>query len=278
MSDEGSEVAVKVSKGDVVKLEYDAWVDDSGEMVDTTSAEKAQENGIFNENAVYGPITVLVGAGRIFEGLDEALEGVEVGEEKEIIIPPEKAAGPRDPKLIELFSIREFHKKDIQPQVGMEVNINNRIGTVVAVTAGRVRVDFNRPLAGKTLRYRFRVTEKIEDTEARIKGIIDMDYGNAESFDVSADGDVITIVLPDVCKYDQKWMMAKYRVVADLREAFGNVTVRFVEEYAKKEEAPEEQTEEQTEEELKAEEESVEEESSPEKETDGEEQEPVQQE
>jgi len=278
MSDEGSEVAVKVSKGDVVKLEYDAWVDDSGEMVDTTSAEKAQENGIFNENAVYGPITVLVGAGRIFEGLDEALEGVEVGEEKEIIIPPEKAAGPRDPKLIELFSIREFHKKDIQPQVGMEVNINNRIGTVVAVTAGRVRVDFNRPLAGKTLRYRFRVTEKIEGTEARIKGIIDMDYGNAESFDVSADGDVITIVLPDVCKYDQKWMMAKYRVVADLREAFGNVTVRFVEEYAKKEEAPEEQTEEQTEEELKAEEESVEEESSPEKETDGEEQEPVQQE
>lgn len=278
MSDEGSEVAVKVSKGDVVKLEYDAWVDDSGEMVDTTSAEKAQENGIFNENAVYGPITVLVGAGRIFEGLDEALEGVEVGEEKEIIIPPEKAAGPRDPKLVELFSIREFHKKDIQPQVGMEVNINNRIGTVVAVTAGRVRVDFNRPLAGKTLRYRFRVTEKIEDTEARIKGIIDMDYGNAESFDVSADGDVITIVLPDVCKYDQKWMMAKYRVVADLREAFGNVTVRFVEEYAKKEEAPEEQTEEQTEAELKAEEESVEEESSPEKETDGEEQEPVQQE
>lgn len=278
MSDEGSEVAVKVSKGDVVKLEYDAWVDDSGEMVDTTSAEKAQENGIFNENAVYGPITVLVGAGRIFEGLDEALEGVEVGEEKEIIIPPEKAAGPRDPKLVELFSIREFHKKDIQPQVGMEVNINNRIGTVVAVTAGRVRVDFNRPLAGKTLRYRFRVTEKIEGTEARIKGIIDMDYGNAESFDVSADGDVITIVLPDVCKYDQKWMMAKYRVVADLREAFGNVTVRFVEEYAKKEEAPEEQTEEQREEELKAEEESVEEESSPEKETDGEEQEPVQQE
>lgn len=279
MSDEGSEVAVKVSKGDVVKLEYDAWVDDTGEMIDTTDAEKAQENGIFNENAVYGPITVLVGAGRIFEGLDEALEGVEVGEEKEIVIPPEKAAGPRDPKLVELFSIREFHKKEIQPHVGMEVNINNRIGTVVAVTAGRVRVDFNRPLAGKTLRYRFKVTEKIEGTEAKIKGIIDMDYGSSESFNVSVDDDVITIVLPDVCKYDQKWMMAKYRVVADLREAFGNVTIRFVEEYAKKEEPSEKQTEQQPEEKPQAEEEIVEEESDQEKiETGEEEQEPAQQE
>jgi len=248
MSDE-SEVAVKVSKGDVVKLEYEAWAEDTGEMFDTTSEETAQENSIFNENAVYGPITVLVGAGRIFEGLEEALEGVTVGEEKEVVIPPEKAAGQRDSKLMELHPIREFHRKEIQPQVGMEVNINNRVGTIVGVTAGRVRVDFNRPLAGKSLKYKFKVVERIDETESKIRGIVEMDYGNGDSFNVSMDEEIISLIMPDVCKYDQKWIMAKYRVVADLREVFGNVTIRFVEEYPKKEEvsAEEEKAEEELE-------------------------------
>jgi FKBP-type peptidyl-prolyl cis-trans isomerase 2 len=256
MSDE-SEVAVKVSKGDIVKLEYEAWAEDTGEMFDTTSEETAQENGIFNENAVYGPITVLVGAGRIFEGLEEALEGVAVGEEKEVVIPPDKAAGQRDPKLMELHPIREFHRKEIQPQVGMEVNINNRVGTIVGVTAGRVRVDFNRPLAGKSLKYKFKVVERIEKAESKIRGIVEMDYGNGDSFNMIMDDEIISLIMPDVCKYDQKWIMAKYRVVADLREVFGNVTIRFVEEYPKKEETSAEEE--------KAEEEKAEEELEPEK-------------
>lgn len=250
MSDE----VVKVTKGDVIRLEYDAWIEDTEEMFDTTSEEKAKENDIFNENASYAPISVLVGAGRIFEGLDDALEDAEVGVEQEIVIPPEKAAGQRDPKLVELHPLREFHRQDIDPRLGMEVNIKNRVGTIVAVTAGRVRVDFNRPLAGSTLKYRFTVVEKLESVEDRIKGILEMDYGTSEGFDVGIEGDAYSIVMPDVCKYDQKWMMAKYRVVADLREAFGNVEVRFVESYPKKEEEAEVPTEEKAEEELEPEE------------------------
>lgn len=250
MSDE----VVKVTKGDVIRLEYDAWIEDTEEMFDTTSEEKAKENDIFNENASYAPISVLVGAGRIFEGLDDALDGAEVGTEQEIVIPPEKAAGQRDPKLVELHPLREFHRQDIDPRIGMEVNIKNRVGTIVAVTAGRVRVDFNRPLAGSTLKYKFTVVEKLESDEDKVKGILEMDYGTSEGFDVQIEGDAYTIVMPDVCKYDQKWMMAKYRVVADLREAFGNVEVRFVESYPKKEEEVEVPTEEKAEEELEPEE------------------------
>ncbi|MFP4197956.1 MAG: FKBP-type peptidyl-prolyl cis-trans isomerase, partial [Methanomassiliicoccales archaeon] len=244
MSNEETDDAVKVSKGDVIRLEYDGWIEDTGEMFDTTDADKAMENDIFNENTPYNPIPLLVGAGRIFEGLEEALDGVEVGEEKEISLTPEQAAGERDPKLVELHPIREFHKKDIQPQMGMEVNINNRIGYIAAVTAGRVRVDFNRPLAGKNLTYRFKVTERIDDPEAKVQAIVEMDYGSGEDFTVNMEDDVIALTMPDVCKYDQKWLMAKYRVVSDLREAFGNVTIQFIEEYAKREEETAEESEE----------------------------------
>ena len=237
MSDE----SVKVTKGDVIRLEYDAWVEDTEEMFDTTNEDKAKENDIFNENANYAPISVLVGAGRVFEGLDEAVEGAEVGVEQEVVIPPEKAAGQRDPKQVELHPLREFHRQEIDPRVGMEVNIKNRIGTVVAVTAGRVRVDFNRPLAGSTLKYKFTVVERLDTDEDKILGILEMDYGTSEGFEAEIDGDVYSIILPDVCKYDQKWTMAKYRVVADLREAFGSVDIRLVEAYLKPEEVEEEE-------------------------------------
>ncbi len=239
MSDE----SVKVTKGDVIRLEYDGWVEDNGEMFDTTNEETARENNIFNEEATYAPIPVLVGAGRIFEGLDQAIEGAEVGVEQEITIPPEKAAGQRDPHLIELHSLREFHKQEIEPRVGMEVNIKNRVGTVVAVTAGRVRVDFNRPLAGNTLKYKFTVIEKLETDQEKVKGILEMDYGTNEGFEVEIEEDIYSIFMPDVCKYDQKWIMAKYRVVSDLREAFGNVELRLVEAYPKPEAPVEEEPE-----------------------------------
>jgi len=236
MSTEKSHDAVKISKGDIIRLEYDAWVVETGALFDTTNAEKAKEANIFNENVTYVPIPMLLGGGRTFPGLEDALEGAEVGVENEVVIPPEKAAGQRDPKLVELHPVREFVKQKIEPRVGMEVSMKNRMGTIMAVTTGRVRVDFNRPLAGKSLRYKFKVLSKIEAPEDRIKAVLEMDYGTSEGFKPIVEDEKIVLELPDVCKYDQKWLLAKYRVVTDLRDALKANTVKFVEEYVTKEE------------------------------------------
>jgi FKBP-type peptidyl-prolyl cis-trans isomerase 2 len=229
MSNEESSSVVK--KGDVIRIEYDAFIEESGELFDTTSEESAKDAGIFNEKYNYGPIALRVGGGTVFPGLDEAFEGVEIGVESEIVIPPEQAAGERDPKLVELHSMREFLRQEIQPQVGMEVSLGQRRGVVTAVTAGRVRVDFNNQLAGKELKYTFKVVEIVSEPDAKAMAVIEMDYGTSEGFEVEI-GDVVVIKLPDVCKYDQKWMLSKYRIVADMREAFGVDTVQFIEEYA----------------------------------------------
>jgi len=242
MSSETANQADKVAKGDIVRIDFDGWVEDSNELFDTTNAQTAQEAGVFNEKIEYRPIPVLVGGGRIFQGLEEALEGTEVGKEYDIVIPPEKAAGPRDPKLVDLIALREFLKQDIEPHVGMEVSIKNRPGIVTAITAGRVRVDFNRRLAGKSLKYHFKVLSKAQDDEQKVKDILEMDYGTSENFRITIkDGSSVCIVLPDVCKYDQKWLLAKYRVVADLREGLNAGKVSFVEEYVKPAEAPKEE-------------------------------------
>jgi hypothetical protein len=133
--------------------------------------------------------------------------------------------------------------------------INNKAATIAAVFAGRVRVDFNNPLAGYDTRYDCKVTKKAMDREEKIRGIIDMDYGSSDEFSLTIDGDAVEILLPDVCKYDEKWFIAKYKVVSDLRGFADVKLIRFVEEYEKKEkeeEEPEEaeatETEEPTEE------------------------------
>ncbi|HIH76514.1 MAG TPA: peptidylprolyl isomerase [Methanomassiliicoccales archaeon] len=239
MTNESS--TAKVSKGDIVHVEYNAYLAEGGMLFDTTNADKAKEAEIFNENLTYKPLPLLVGGGRVFPGLDEALAEAKVGELTTVEIPAEKAAGARDPKLVENIALREFFRQEIRPEIGMEVNMKNRAGTVVAVTNRMVRVDFNRRFAGAALRYEFTVLDKVEGDEAKIMAICEMDYGTAEGFRATVADDRIVLYLPDVCKYDQKWLLTKYKIVADIREVFGEVNVELVEEYLKKEEKPAEE-------------------------------------
>jgi FKBP-type peptidyl-prolyl cis-trans isomerase 2 len=227
-----------IEKGDIVWLEYDAWtVNPNGTLTlfDTTHDDVAKKEGKFDEKKVYIEQPAVVGRGRLFEGLESALIGVKIGEVKEVLIPAEKAAGARDPRLVELRTEREFLRQEINPEVGMEVSISGKHGIVTAVSAGRVRVDFNNPLAGKTLKYVVRVTRKAKTPEERVRAAIDMDYGLGEQFKIHLNDGTAEIQLPDVCKTDEKWFVSKFRVVADLRELTDLKTIRFLEEYEKKE-------------------------------------------
>jgi FKBP-type peptidyl-prolyl cis-trans isomerase 2 len=231
-----------IEKGDIVWIEYDAWtVNPNGTqtLFDTTHDEVAKKEDKFDEKKVYVEVPVVVGRGRLFEGLEAALVGVNLGDPKEVVIPPEKGAGARDPRLVELRTEREFLRQEINPEVGMEVHLGGKHGIVTAVSAGRVRVDFNNPLAGKTLKYVVRATRRAKTPEERVRAIIDMDYGLAEQFKIHLKEESAEIQLPDVCKTDEKWFVSKFRVVADLRELSDLKTIRFVEEYEKKEAKPE---------------------------------------
>ena len=239
--EKGSEKAT-IEAGDLVLAEFDGWIQESDDLFDTTDESLAKEKDIFDEKMVYGAQPLIVGKERLFPGLDEHMLKAEIGKEYEVVIPPEKAAGPRDPKLVELHPMREFLRQDIEPQVGMEVTVRNRRATIIAMTAGRVRIDFNNKLAGRTLRYRYKVVSKPKKPKEIVEHLLKMSYGTFEGFEVEHHGKNYKLTLPDACKYDQKWLLAKYRVVTDLREVLDADTVSFVEEYTKpkeKEEAEE---------------------------------------
>ncbi|NJE84472.1 peptidylprolyl isomerase [Thermococcus sp. CX2] len=170
---------VKVQKGDVIRLHYTGKVKETGEIFDTTYEEVAKEAGIYSEKGIYGPVPIAIGAGHVLKGLDEQLEGLEVGKKYEIILPPEKGFGRRDPKLIKTFTLGQFRRQGLYPFPGLEVEIETESGRklkgrVISVSSGRVRVDFNHPFAGKHLVYEVEVVEKIEDPIEKVKALIEL--------------------------------------------------------------------------------------------------------
>ncbi|MGQ0537144.1 MAG: FKBP-type peptidyl-prolyl cis-trans isomerase [Methanobacteriota archaeon] len=226
-----------MEKDTIVRVEFEAWTTD-GEFFDATDAEVAKKADAYDANATYGPLPVILGAGRILPGFEEALLGAKVGEAKEIVVPSDKAFGPRDAAKIEVFSLREFQRRELEPRPGERVRIDNRVGTIVQVTAGRVRVDFNPQFAGKDLKYTFKILGEAKTPDEKVAAVLDADYGQDRSsqFTVKLHGKEVELLLPDSCKYDARWLAVKYRVVSDLRTYAGLQTIRFIEEY--REETP----------------------------------------
>ncbi|GAB6101926.1 peptidylprolyl isomerase [Thermococcus atlanticus] len=170
---------MKIKRGDVVRLHYTGKIKETGEIFDTTFEETAREAGIYSEKGIYGPVPIAVGAGHVIKGLDEQLEGLEVGKKYEILVPPEKGFGKRDPKLIKTFTLGQFRRQGLYPFPGMDVEVTTEggkklKGRVLSVSSGRVRVDFNHPFAGKTLLYEVEILEKIDDPIERVKGLIEL--------------------------------------------------------------------------------------------------------
>jgi FKBP-type peptidyl-prolyl cis-trans isomerase 2 len=199
-----------MQNGDFVRISYIGRLE-SGEIFDLTDAEKAKAAGIFNPNARYGPVPVIIGENFILPELEKGLLGMEVGQKKEFTIPPEAAFGARDPALVRTVPARAFGSQ--LPQQGQIVQLRTDRGIlrgrVQSITAGRVRIDFNHPLAGKTLKYEVEIIEKIEKDEGKISAILE--YFELEpKFEIKQNVLEITAPVPQQIKKRISDLILKY--------------------------------------------------------------------
>jgi len=167
-----SKSEVKVKKGDVVEVLYEGYIANNNELFDTNIKEVAEKHGKDNEGVSYEPITVVIGKSMVIKGLDKALEGKELNKEYEIEIPPEDGFGKYNPKKIRTYPTDVFIKQKINPYPGMIITFeNNQQAKILSVSGGRVKVDFNHPLAGKRLYYKFKIIRKVEDPKEKFLGV-----------------------------------------------------------------------------------------------------------
>ena len=152
-----------ISDGDSVTIEYTGKLKD-GTVFDTSKRDVAEDVGLAESQPEreYGPLTVQVGDGRVIEGLEEALVGMEDGDEQTVTLPPEKAYGePTDERVVE-YEAENFREmlQGQEPTEGMHVQgQQGAIGEVVHVDDETVRVDFNHELAGETLEFDVEVVD-----------------------------------------------------------------------------------------------------------------------
>lgn len=190
-------------KGDFIKIDYIGRIE-SGEIFDLTNELVAKENNIYNEKMKYKPMPLIVGAGFVIPGLDNALLDMNVGERKTIEVSSKDAFGERKPELVRTVSEKEFANQ-VEPKPGMIVDFaspsrttgaaSSMRGRIQSVANGRVRIDFNHPLAGKNLKYDIAVIEQITQPEKQVEAIVEF-FGLNAACKVSDNVEIETKPLP----------------------------------------------------------------------------------
>jgi FKBP-type peptidyl-prolyl cis-trans isomerase 2 len=130
----------QAKSGDTVKVHY------SGRLTDGTT---------FDSSEGRDPLEFKVGNGDVIKGFDEGVTGMAVGDKKTVHIPADEAYGQKEDDRIVKFPRANF-PPDMEPEVGMQLNMTNGGGQVIPVTIidmdeENVTLDANHPLAGQDL-------------------------------------------------------------------------------------------------------------------------------
>jgi FKBP-type peptidyl-prolyl cis-trans isomerase SlyD len=153
---------VKAEAQKVVSIDY-TLTDEDGTVLDTSEGRT--------------PLAYLHGAKNIVPGLEKAIDGKGVGDTIEAVVPPSEGYGDYDANAIRNVPVRKLPEK--KPEAGMILQVTTPEGprhvTVQSVRGDYAKIDFNHPLAGKTLHFKVTIKE-IRDATAE-----EIDHGHAHS-------------------------------------------------------------------------------------------------
>ena len=183
----------KISKGDFIEIDYSAKVKD-GELFDSTRKEDIEKTG---SKAKPKPYLLAAGEDMLIKGFDKDLIGKEIGKEYSIEIKPEEAFGKRDPKQVRMVPLSAFKEQNVMPERGMQFQIDGQNVRIASVSGGRVLVDFNNPLAGKTVVYEYKINKKVTDQKEKIAALQDFFFRKEFEYSINKEKKELTIKTPE---------------------------------------------------------------------------------
>jgi FKBP-type peptidyl-prolyl cis-trans isomerase 2 len=137
----------EAKSGDTVRLHYKGTLDDGS---------------VFDSSEGRDPLEFTVGSGQVIAGLDRAIPGMKIGDEKTVRIEPEDAYGPHNPDAKQ--AVPRAHIPDSVPlEVGLQLQAQTENGQMMSVTViefsdEEVILDANHALAGKVLTFEIQIT------------------------------------------------------------------------------------------------------------------------
>ena len=141
-----TDAKLTVTDGLMVGLDYTLRLDD-GEIIDSSSGQEQ--------------LKFLQGRGQIIPGLEQALYGMAVEDEKDVVVAPADGYGEQDPDAFELVA-RDVFPPDLDLKPGLGLRMRDDSGQALEVHVAEVRpedvvLDFNHPLAGETLYFHVKI-------------------------------------------------------------------------------------------------------------------------
>jgi len=221
-----------LQKGDFILIDYVAKVKETNEVFDTTQEEVAKKERLGKEGDIYEPKLVVLGENWVLKALDEALTAMDADKPQSVEISAEKGFGQRDPEKIKRVPIKQLYAKEINPVVGARIEFQGKMATVRSTGSGRVLLDYNPPLAGRTLIYDVKITKKLDLAEEKIGALIHRSVPVVEEnkFQIALNGINLIINMPEETFYVEGIQIAKRGIAMDIQKFLPEIAeTKFVE-------------------------------------------------
>ncbi len=124
---------------------------------------KLSDGTVVDSNFEKDPATFTVGDGNLLQGFEESLLGLSAGDKNTAVVPPEKGFGQHNPNNIQKIG-REQFPDDVKLEQGLMLSFADAQqtelpGVVTDITDKSVTVDFNHPLAGRSIHFSVQIID-----------------------------------------------------------------------------------------------------------------------
>ncbi len=129
----------------------------AGDTVQIHYTGTLSDGSVFDSSEGRDPLSFTLGSGQIIPGLDAAIDGMAMGEQKTVTIPSDQAYGAHNPDAVQAIPRNQI-PPEIPVTAGTQLQMQTPDGRAVPVvvadaTDEHVMIDANHPLAGKDLTF-----------------------------------------------------------------------------------------------------------------------------
>jgi len=192
-----------VKKNDFIEIDFTGYA--NGELFDSTKTDEVKKLSPKSEGKA---LVIAIGQGMILPAFDTELEGKEVGKDYEVSFTPEQSFGQRRKDLIRMVPLNTFKDQRVQPQAGMTLMLDRNLVKVLSVSGGRVTLDFNNPLSGKDIKYKYKINKIVTEEQPKVTALFESLFRFVPKFEIK---DTIAVTGPKFMEHYIKTFSPKFK-------------------------------------------------------------------
>ena len=202
-----------LKKNDFIEVEFTGTMTDTDEVFDTNIKADAKKAKLDIKDIK--PFVLAIGNKMLPEGFDKDIIGKEAGKSYVVNLMPEEAFGKRNSQMVRMIPTRLFHEQKIGPQRGMQLALDGQLVKILSSDRGRTLVDFNNPLSGKKITYKYKINKIVTEEDEKINAL--QEFLFKKKFEFSKKEKAITFKVTKELEPFTKMLVPKFEEILGLK-------------------------------------------------------------